>query len=210
MFRYKWIIYIGIILLFIGISGALFNLKLSVVGKGNIVNNNYSIQYTKDYWYNNGYNYYNFNIILNNNLAVDIDGWSIQIKVPSDIQDINCWNTNCSFSNGVLTATNMYYNSTVLAFNSVSFGIHFYTSTADLELNDFTINSSSYSNNDVILDGVSDYGMSASVSLTNSWSNGNQFVRDYSLIIYNDSGVARSMTYIMTRFGRIAFRCSIH
>ena len=30
--------------------------------------------------------------------------------------------------------------------------------------------------------------MSASVSLTNSWSNGNQFVRDYSLIIYNDSG----------------------
>ena len=142
----KLMIIFFLTLFFISVGYSWLHEELSIVGKGNIIvkNQEYDgdliFEYKKEGWYNSGSFYYNYNITLTNNGTTDVDGWTIEVVVPSDIDGLNCWSANCSLSGNILTITNMDYNSGIAVGTSVSLGVHFNTQAEELELDDYTIN----------------------------------------------------------------------
>jgi len=133
-------------LFFISVGYSIFYDELVISGKGNIVINipslskNYSVTSTIDSWYDNGYFYYNCDAYLNNIGTADINGWTIQVNIPSDINEITCWNSSCTIEGNVLTITNLDYNGSVPAGQSVNFGMHFSSPTEWEGFKDVSVN----------------------------------------------------------------------
>ena len=135
----------------ISVGYSLLSESLTVSGKGTLViaadepetSGKVKFTYTTDSWYSATTFYYNFTGALTNLTDENIVGWEVQIAVPEDVDEITCWNAECSVSNGVVTLKNVAYNETLYPDIETTFGFHISTSVGDLTLDDVVINGES-------------------------------------------------------------------
>lgn len=193
----KLIIIFILSLCFMSVGYSLLSESLSLTGKGNLiiteeeVSDDISFRYDKNNWYSNGFFYYNYTGYIKNQTDDQIEGWNIEIKVPTDITEVVCWNANCSVNNGILVFSNVDYNSILNPNNEISFGFQLHTSTENLELNNVKINGNSVFNEEEKEEEKKDFDinlLNIDLSLNSSWKDSGYTYNQYDILVKNNTG----------------------